>query len=40
MKPIRKLHEFHEKHENWWWIALCALAAVGLLVFASKVMGR
>ena len=36
MKAFRKLHELHEKHENLWWILLCVLAAIGLLVFATK----
>lgn len=39
MKRIRRLHELHEKHENLWWILLCLLATLGLLVFAGRVMG-
>lgn len=39
MKSLRKLHEFHEKHENWWWILIALLAVIGLLIFASKVLG-
>lgn len=39
MSQFRKLHELHEKHENLWWILLAVLAAVGLLVFASTVVG-
>ena len=39
MNVLRKLHELHEKHENLWWILVSVLAAVGLLVFASKVFG-
>jgi uncharacterized membrane protein YhaH (DUF805 family) len=36
---LRKLHELHERHENLWWILLCILAVIGLLVFATKVWG-
>ena len=39
MSIRRKLHELHEKHENLWWILLGIVAVVGLLVFASKVVG-
>ena len=39
MSIRRKLHELHEKHENLWWILLAIVAVVGLLVFASKVVG-
>ncbi len=39
MSIRRKLHELHEKHENLWWILLAIAAVVGLLVFASKVIG-
>lgn len=38
-KHIQRLHQLHEKHENLWWILLCVLAAIGLLVFASTVAG-
>ena len=39
MSTFRKLHELHEKHENLWWILLCVLATIGLLVFAGTVAG-
>jgi len=39
MKPLRKLHELHQKHENLWWILLGLIAIGGLLFFASKVAG-
>jgi uncharacterized membrane protein YhaH (DUF805 family) len=39
MSQLRKLHELHEKHENLWWILLAVIAAVGLLLFSSSVLG-
>ena len=39
MKSFRILHELHEKHENLWWILLGVIATLGLLFFATKVMG-
>lgn len=39
MSHLRTLHEFHEKHEPAWWIILAAVAMIGLLLFASSVMG-
>lgn len=36
---LRKLHEFHEKHERLWWIVLGVVATVGLLIAASQIGG-
>lgn len=39
MSHLRTLHEFHERHENAWWIILGTLAAIGLLLAAGTLMG-
>lgn len=39
MSRNHNLHELHEKHENVWWVILAIVAAIGMLVFASKVVG-